>query len=33
MLIFLTVWVIVFPKSDLAFRVFRDLPERPEELS
>jgi len=33
MLIFLTVWVIVFPKSDLAFRVFRDLPERPKELS
>lgn len=33
MLIFLTVWVIVFPRSDLAYRVFRDLPERPKELS
>ncbi len=33
MLIFLTVWVIVFPKSDLVFRVFRDLPKRPKELS
>jgi len=33
MLIFLTVWVIVFPKSDLAYSVFRDLPERPKELS
>jgi lipopolysaccharide/colanic/teichoic acid biosynthesis glycosyltransferase len=27
MLIFLTAWVIVFPKSGLLHRVFRDLPE------
>ena len=28
-IIFLTAWVIVFPKSDLAFRWFRDLPAKP----
>ena len=28
MLIFLTAWVIVFPKSRLVFKVFRDLPKR-----
>lgn len=28
MLIFLTAWVIVFPESQLVFRVFKDLPER-----
>jgi lipopolysaccharide/colanic/teichoic acid biosynthesis glycosyltransferase len=27
-LIFLTVWVIVFPKSKLMFRIFKDLPKR-----
>ena len=32
MLIFLTGWAIIAPKSDLAHRVFKDLPERPEEL-
>ena len=32
MLIFLTVWVIIFPESDLVYSVFKDLPERPEEL-
>lgn len=32
MLMFLTAWVIVKPESDLVYRVFRDLPERPEEL-
>jgi len=32
MLIFLTAWVIVFPGSNLVHSVFRDLPERPEEL-
>jgi len=32
MLMFLTAWVIVRPESDLVYRVFRDLPERPEEL-
>lgn len=28
MIIFLTAWVIVFKKSDLPFKVFKDLPER-----
>jgi lipopolysaccharide/colanic/teichoic acid biosynthesis glycosyltransferase len=32
MLMFLTAWVIVRPESDLVFRVFRDLPERPDAL-
>ncbi len=32
MLIFLTAWAIVAPKSDLVYSVFKDLPERPEEL-
>lgn len=32
MLIFLTAWVIVAPKSDLVYTVFKDLPERPEML-
>ncbi len=32
MLVFLTAWVIVFPGSNLVHSVFRDLPERPEEL-
>ena len=32
MIIFLTVWVILFPKSQLAYRVFKDLPEKPEFL-
>ena len=32
MLMFLTAWVIVRPESDLVYRVFRDLPERPSEL-
>lgn len=32
MLILLTAWVILFPKSNLVFEVFKDLPERPEEL-
>lgn len=31
-LIFLTAWVIVAPKSDLVYRIFKDLPEKPEEL-
>jgi lipopolysaccharide/colanic/teichoic acid biosynthesis glycosyltransferase len=30
MIIFLTAWVIVFPGSDLAYRLFKDLPEKPE---
>lgn len=32
MLIFLTVWVIVFPKSQLVYRVFKDLPKRTQQL-
>lgn len=31
-LIFLTVWTVVAPSSDLVHKVFKDLPERPEEL-
>jgi len=27
-LIFLTAWVVVFPKSELTYKVFRDLPKR-----
>ena len=30
MLIFLTAWVIVFPRSELVFKVFKDLPKRAE---
>ena len=30
MLIFLTAWVIVFPESELVFKVFKDLPKRSE---
>lgn len=33
MLIFLTAWVIVSPESDLVYKVFKDLPERPDELN
>ncbi len=29
-IIFLTAWAILFPKSDLVYKVFKDLPERPE---
>lgn len=32
MLIFLTIWVILVPKSDLPYVIFKDLPERPKEL-
>lgn len=32
MLVFLTAWVILFPKSELVFRIFKDLPEKPEFL-
>lgn len=28
MIIFLTVWVVIFPKSNLAHKVFKDLPKR-----
>ncbi len=30
--IFITVWVVVFPSTRIAWRVFRDLPEPPAEL-
>ena len=30
MLVFLTAWVILFPKSELVYRIFKDLPEKPE---
>lgn len=32
MILFLTAWAIVFPQSNLHYRVFRDLPARPEAL-
>lgn len=32
MLIFLTVWVILAPESDVIYKVFKGLPEKPEEL-
>ena len=32
MLIFLTAWVIISPESNLVYKVFKDLPERPSEL-
>jgi len=32
MLIFLTAWAIVAPESNLVHKIFKDLPERPEEL-
>jgi|ERR1017187_848000 lipopolysaccharide/colanic/teichoic acid biosynthesis glycosyltransferase len=32
MLIFLTAWVIVFPKSQLVYRIFKDLPTPPQKL-
>jgi lipopolysaccharide/colanic/teichoic acid biosynthesis glycosyltransferase len=33
MLVFLTVWTILFPKSNLVFRIFRDLPKKPNTLN
>lgn len=33
MLIFLTAWVILFPKSELVYSIFKDLPARPKELN
>lgn len=29
MLVFLTAWVILFPKSELVYKIFKDLPEKP----
>ena len=31
-LIFLTVWVVIFPNSDVIWRIFKDLPEPPTQL-
>jgi lipopolysaccharide/colanic/teichoic acid biosynthesis glycosyltransferase len=31
-IVFLTAWIILFPKSNLVYRIFKDLPERPEEF-
>lgn len=33
MLIFLTAWAIFFPDSELVYKIFRDLPDRPEILT
>ena len=33
MLIFLTAWAIIYPKNNLVYKIFKDLPERPKELS
>ncbi len=30
--IFLTVWAVIFPSTNIAWKVFKDLPEPPEEL-
>lgn len=32
-ILLLTFWKIVFPKSELTYRVFKDLPERPAALT
>jgi len=32
-LIFLTAWIILFRNSELPYKIFKDLPERPSELS
>ncbi len=32
-LIFCTAWVIIFPKSELPFRIFKGLPPKPVELN
>ena len=32
LLMFLTAWVIIFPKSMLVYKIFKDLPERPAPL-
>jgi lipopolysaccharide/colanic/teichoic acid biosynthesis glycosyltransferase len=33
LILFLTAWVVIFPASNLAFRIFKDLPEKPSYLS
>lgn len=32
MIILLTAWAILFPTSNLAYRIFKDLPERPKDI-
>jgi len=32
MLIFLTVWTIIYPQNNLVYKIFKDLPQRPNEL-
>ena len=32
MIIMLTIWAVLFPESDLHFRIFKNLPERPDHL-
>jgi lipopolysaccharide/colanic/teichoic acid biosynthesis glycosyltransferase len=32
MLVFLTAWVILFPRSGFVYKIFRDLPARPQYL-
>ena len=32
MIIFLTIWVVLFPKSDLVYKIFQDLPPKPDFL-
>mgnify|MGYP001501384846 CR=1 FL=1 len=32
MIIFLTIWVVLFPKSNLVYKIFRDLPSKPDFL-
>jgi lipopolysaccharide/colanic/teichoic acid biosynthesis glycosyltransferase len=32
MIVFMTAWAILFPQSELVFRVFKDLPEKPDYL-
>ena len=31
-IVFLTIWVILFPNSDLVFKIFKDLPKKPDFL-
>ncbi len=32
MLVFLTAWVVLFPKSELVHKIFSDLPDKPKYL-
>jgi len=33
MIMFLTIWVVLFPESNLVYKVFRDLPKKPDFLN